>query len=212
MSVLLDVPVPLSDVIPSYVYQQYADDANIQALVSAYNELTQAYLDWFNDVPIAIYTSPPISGLLLDWIGAGVYGITRPVFSSLTTTYEPADIDGFTIDTVAIDDSSSFQTGSAVIANDDYYKRVITWHTYIGDGRMTTFDVIRKRVARFLYGPNGSDITLAQAMNVSVAVGASHNDVTITIPSSTASLYFQQALNAGILAFPFQLQPTVVIT
>jgi hypothetical protein len=49
-------------IIPSYLYQQYADDANLQALVTAYNTLAQQYLDWFNTVPLPVYTSEQLTG------------------------------------------------------------------------------------------------------------------------------------------------------
>lgn len=204
-------PLPLQSIgLVSYAYQQYADDDDIQAFISAYNTLTQSYLSWFSNTPLALYTSPNISGPLLDWIGQGIYGISRPVFSTLATDYTGGAINAFPIDVVAINASTFSSSGSAILATDDYYKRTITWFTYIGNGRYTNATNIRLRVARFLYGVNGTDVTLSQAQNVSVTIG-SGNDITITIPSGTASSYFQEAFQAGLLAFPFQLDPTVTI-
>jgi hypothetical protein len=136
------------------------------------------------------------------------------VFSTLAKHIIVANIDGVPLDTMEIDGSSFFETGTAVTANDDFYKRVITWFTYIGDGRMTNANVIRKRIARFLYGVNGTDITATQAQAVSVAVVTSPSlSYAITVPSSAnpASTYFQDAFNSGILSFPFQLQASVAI-
>lgn len=206
-----DPPAPLANILPAYPYQQYSDDINIVAFFNAYNAIVQTYLDWFNDTPLAIYTSPNVSGPLLDWIGQGIYGIPRPVFSSLTTHFEGAAINEFAFNSIAIDGSKNDVTGTAIVGTDDYYKRVLTWHTYIGDGKYTNFQVLRRRIARFLYGINGGDITAAQAQNVSIAVGSSPNAITISIPAGTASQYFQRALEAGTLAFPFQLVPTVEI-
>src|ERR1700677_2607775 len=160
---------PLANVIPAYIYQQYADDENVTAFFTATNQLAQGYLSWFNSTPLALYTSPNISGPLLDWIGQGIYGITRPVISTLSTSSVFAALDAVPLDTIAIDGSSSSSTGSAFPANDDFYKRVITWQTYIGDGRTFNAMVLRKRIARFLYGANGTDITASQAQAVSVA-------------------------------------------
>ncbi len=207
-------PTPLSKIIPAYPYQQYQDDPNIVAFFSAYNTIAQSYLDWFNQTPFGVYTSPHVNGQLLDWIGQGIYGIVRPVFSTLEKHYIVANIDGVPLDTIDIDGSSFFETGTAVTASDDYYKRVITWLTYLGDGRMTNANVIRKRVARFLYGVNGTDITASQAQNVSVAVVTSPSiSYAITVPTTAnpASTYFQDAFNSGTLSFPFQLSASVSI-
>src|SRR5581483_7648151 len=152
---ITEAAMPLAEIVPSYPYQQYADDYNIVAWFEAYNSVAQAYLDWFNQTGLAIYISPYISGPLLDWIGNGIYGVPRPVFSTLSTSYRPAVLNGVPLNTVGINSSSKTQSGTAILANDDYYKRVLTWCTYIGDGRNTSIPVIRKRISRFVYGANG---------------------------------------------------------
>jgi hypothetical protein len=205
-------PLPLQKCIPAYAYQQFSDDPNIVAWFTAFNQLSQGYVNWFNAVPFGVYTNANVNGPLLDWIGNGIYGVPRPVFSTLTTIFRAAALNAVPLDTIAIDGSSSSSSGSAVIATDDYYKRVITWLTYIGDGRMCNAMVLRKRIARFLYGVNGTDVTLSQAENVSIAVQTSPTlKYIITLPSSAnpASAYFQEGFNAGFLSFPFQLAATV---
>lgn len=204
---------PLASIIPSYLYQQYADDPNLQAFIDAYNTLAQSYLDWFNQTPFGLYTSPTISGSLLDWIGLGVYGIARPVFSTLSTRYLTDAINQLPTNTIATDGSEHQQSGTAIVANDDYYKRAITWATYLGDGRVCNAAALRKRIARFLYGLNGGDITLTQAQNVSISVQTGPVKYVINLPSAAnpAASYFQEGFNSGTLAFPFQLSATVNI-
>ena len=171
MTSIASPPEPLQAVIPSYVYQQYADDENIVAFVSSFNGLAQGYLDWFNATPLAVYTSPQIAGPLLDWVGNGLYGVSRPVFSSGSTAYL-AGLNAFPLNRVALNGHRFLQSGTATVASDDYYKRVLTWTTYAGDGRFFTCDMFRKRIARFLYGVSGTDISLSQAQQVSVTAGA----------------------------------------
>ncbi|MHB8406454.1 MAG: hypothetical protein ACYDCJ_13660 [Gammaproteobacteria bacterium] len=161
---------PLQAVIPSYLYQQYADDENLQAFVDAYNTLAQGYLSWFNAAPLALYTSPQISGPLLDWVATGIYGVKRPVFSSHTTQFI-AGLNSAPLNTLALNGNEYFQSGTATVATDDFYKRVLTWTTYIGDGRHFNVEVLRKKIARFLYGVNGTDITLDQAQSVNIKAG-----------------------------------------
>jgi hypothetical protein len=123
------------------------------------------------------------------------------------THFYAADLDGVPLDSIEIDGSRFSETGTAITATDDYYKRTITWLTYLGDGRMCNAMVLRKRIARFLYGVNGADVPLSLAQNVSIAMQASPLQYIITIPSSAnpASSYFQEAVNSGILSFPFQI-------
>lgn len=232
-------PLPLQTIIPSYPYQEYSDDPNVVAFFNAYNTLAQQYLDWYNETPLAVYTNPNISGPLLDWIGQGIYGIKRPVFSSLMRKFR-GGLNSFPLNSVAINGNHLFQSGSATSATDDYYKRVLTWWNYVGDGRHFNLMVLRKKVARFLYGVNGTDCTLSQAQTVSItttgfaAVQGGINSVSlnrmalngvrrrnpnpsgsfiITVPSGAgaAAQYFQQAFQQGLLAIPFQMNFTVVI-
>lgn len=209
---IFDPTLPLQEIVPSYLYQQYADDDNLQAFVDVQNAIQQGYLDWFNATPLGVYTSPNIYGPLLDWIGNGLYGIARPVFSTVATNIMVNDIAGQPLDTMAINATSHSQSGSTTLANDDYYKRVLTWCTYVGDGRFCNFQVLRKRIARFLFGANGGDITISQAQAVSVAVqGGTAISVAIGIPAGQSSSYFSQAISTGTLPFPFMLTPVVTI-
>ena len=70
----------LTKILPSYLYTQYADDVNLQSFVSAYNTMTQEYLDWFNNINLPIYTVQ--SGTMLDWVATGLYGIPRPTIAN----------------------------------------------------------------------------------------------------------------------------------
>ena len=160
-------PPPLQTILPSYLYTQYSDDANLAAFVNSYNAITQGYLNWFNSTPFSVYTNPNVSGPLLDWVLNGIYGIARPVFSSLSTTYI-AGLNSSAVNAVAVNGNQYFQSGTATVATDDYYKRVATWTLYVGDGRYFNTNLLRKKVARFLYGVDGTDVTLSQAQAVHV--------------------------------------------
>ena len=170
MSSIASPPEPLQSIIPSYAYQQYADDENIVAFVEAFNGLAQGYLGWFNSTPIALYTSPQVVGPLLDWVGQGLYGVARPVFSSGSTAYI-AGLNSLPLNTIAVNGHRYLQIGTATLATDDYYKRVLTWATYVGDGRFFNCTMLRERIARFLFGVNGTDISLDQAQQVSINAG-----------------------------------------
>jgi hypothetical protein len=157
--------LPLRDTVPSYLYQEYADDLNLQAFVSAYNSLTQGYLNWFSNTPLGLYTSPNINGPLLDWIGQGVYGIPRPVLSTQTSFnqagYNSAPYNDYPFPYDSLVHSSS---GTASLASDDIYKRLMTWNLYRGDGQMFTMGWLKNRVNRFINGAGGLDYTVPTAL------------------------------------------------
>lgn len=184
----------------AYAYRQYSIDAAVQAFFSSQNALSQGYLDWFNNTPLALYTSPNITGPLLDWIGQGIYGIPRPVLTT-QTILRLAGNDAFPNDAMPNNALLYSQSGTATIASDDIYKRVMTWNTYKGDGQVFNLFWLKNRVNRFLNGANGSDYTVLQnppAINVSGS--------TFTIQATSAAIYttLAQCIANGVLALPFQ--------
>ena len=75
-------PTVLTGVIPAYLYLQYNNDDALQAFFASYNALAQYFVTWFATVNLGVYTSPAISGTLLDWVAEGLYGFVRPALSS----------------------------------------------------------------------------------------------------------------------------------
>lgn len=228
---------PLQQIIPAYLYEQYSDDAALQAFVQAYNTLAQGYLDWFNSTPLPAYTDSNVSGDLLDWAAQGIYGIQRPVISSIVSRVTGA-MNTYAMNSRAMNRRHVSLSGSAQPATDDYYKRVLTWFLYAGDGKQFSISWLRRRVARFLYGVDGQDISLdslldvsikrpnlsalgamgsagmnTQAMNVRKARSAqARHALQITIPSTPAAQVFIALIQQGILALPFQIRFQVALT
>jgi hypothetical protein len=200
--------LPLQTILPSYLYKEYSDDENLQAFVDSYNVLAQSYLDWFNQTPLAVYTNPTISGSLLDWIGQGIYGIARPVLST-SATIITAGYNSYAYNALAYNQMDYQASGTATIATDDIYKRVLTWHLYRGDGQQFSLFWLKRRVARFLLGINGSD---ADVLSNPPSVTVSGSTYTITTPTTDSSSIFAQAIGDGILALPFQFTFDVALT
>lgn len=196
---------PLKEVIPSYLFWEYSDDESLQAFVSAYNSLSQGYVDWFNNTPSGLYTSPYVTGPLLDWIGQGVYGISRPVLSTSVITRR-ASYNSIAYNELAYNGDSYSSSGSATTASDDIYKRVLTWNLYRGDGQMFTIGWLKNRVNRFLNGVNGADYPV---QNNPPSIVVSGNVFTIQASASPMFIAMQQLLATGALAFPFQYKVIV---
>jgi len=224
----MPTPSSLQQILPAYVYQQYADDDNVQAFFLAYNQMAQSYLDWFNATPLAVYTLSGISGPLLDWVGVNLYGIPRPVLSTSNTIISGA-LSTQALNTLSLNTQNVQITGTATIADDDIYKRVMTWWLYRGDGKQMSIPWIKRRVARFLYGVGGADISypLGAGLQPSVAIAygstggalstvalnttalnqnksSPSGTITITLPRSQISQTFAQFIQNGLLCLPFQ--------
>lgn len=192
----------LTNIIKAYLYEQYADDADIQALVDAWNAIAQEYVDWFNTVMLPIYTGPVVAGDLLDWVAEGLYGFVRPVLPFGTSSNDGL-YNALFFNELAFDDSNISSSGSFV-TNDDTYRRVITWHFFKGDGHQFTIPWLKRRVMRFLLGANGISYNVDQTYDVSVTFGIG-GQVTITIPSTYVyASIFQAAVESGALELPFQ--------
>jgi len=198
---------PLATVIQSYLYQEYADDDDLQAFVDSYNSLAQGYLDWFNGTPLGLYTSPNITGPLLDWIGQGVYDIKRPVLSS-QTTMRLAGFNSAPFNSGAFNTMTYSSSGSSALVSDDIYKRVLTWHLYRGDGQFFSIQWLKNRINRFLNGANGSDYAVLQNPPSITVSGYTFN---ISSPQSAIFTILQQLIANGSLALPFIYNFTVEI-
>lgn len=227
----------ITDTVPAYLYWQYSDDENLQAFIDSYNTMTQSYLDWYNDTPLAIYTDSSISGSLLDWIAQGIYGISRPVIGTYNAQYFNTPISVPT-NTQAVNRNQVIDSGTSQIVNDDIYKRCLTWFLYKGDGMQMSIPWIRRRVARFIYGSNGSDFDLSNLQYISISTSPLTNvtgfggigygpqffgelstpsgyvahSLTISIPRSTSAVTFQELATEGILNLPFQVNFTIILT
>ena len=217
-------PTAVSNIIPSYLYWQFSDDDALQAFVAAYNAIAQQYLNWFNATPLAVYTSPAISGPLLDWTATGIRSVPRPVIGSFMS-YTVGALATFPLATMALASARTVTTGSATVTSDDVYKRVLTSIFYRGDGRQASVSWIKRRVARFLYGANGFDIAYPPVNPPSVAFGGSipigalatyplatmalatsgivsSKVMTITVPGNAIGQTFQALAVSGVLPIP----------
>lgn len=197
---------PLQTVIPQYLYEQYADDVDLQAFVTTFNSLAQGYLTWFNDpnqgTPMALYTSPNVSGLLLDWVGEGLFNIPRPTLTFHTGFF--ASVDSMPVNFQAVNNAQGVDG-----ITDDIYRRILTWHLYRGDGRQMSVQWLKKRITRFIYGVNGGDIPdLGDMANISIT--NSGKVISISVPNTGIGNTFMHLMDEGIFALPFQLTYSVI--
>lgn len=204
-------PVSVAETIPSYLYVQYADDDDLQAFVAGYNGMAQNYVDWFNDTGVPVYTG--LTGSLLDWVAAGLYGITRPTIESFAIAARGM-INTFELNTLELNEYVPGTPAQFFLASDDVFQRCITWHFYKGDGKVFSLLWLKRRVLRWLYGTNGTDVNVADTSGVSITI--SGHTVTIDlsgITNVTTDLLktFEYAIASSILELPPQYVFTVTL-
>ena len=165
-------PTGLLKVMYAYVYQQYSDDDDVQAIFASINDMQQDYVDTFNAIQLPIYPNPVLAGALADWAIEGIYGYKRPTLYSQRqkpigplNTYWPNYL-GLPLSSVRHQPPTDVH-----VANDDLYKRCATWHLQKGDGQYFSIRWLKRRVWRFLIGVNGTSPHIDNTDRVSVEFG-----------------------------------------
>lgn len=223
-------PTSVTKTIPSYLYFEYQDDQDLPALIQSYNDMTQEYVDWFNDVNLPVYTK--LNGALLDWVGQGVYGLPRPSLSSTRLNgvigpyatvrfHGPEGPSSPTPDVVkGYAMTQIYQQSNVYDTPDDIYKRILTWWFYKGDGFIFSVAWLKRRIARYLYGVNGEDISMPWTPDISVTFDDSTVpqptcNITISntalLANTTVSEYFKVSVENGVLSLPFRFQYSVTL-
>ena len=196
-------PETLADIIPAYLYTQYNDDDNVRAFFDAYNAAAQYYLDWFNDVNLPVYTG--LSGSLLDWVANGLYDLFRPTFASLATD-STGPINGAALNSLVLNGGVSGIESVATTADDDTFKRVMTWYLFKGDGKTFTIKNLKRKVLRFLLGTNGTSPNVADTSGISISFSLDivTIDITSVSVSSTIKQNFSELVSSNDLELPPQ--------
>lgn len=198
----------LTQTIPAYPYQQYADDDDIQALFGAYNAYTQTVIDWFNSINLPYY--PGLSGTTLQWVANGLYGTGK---TQLASPVNPAlgMLNTLELNTSVLD---SYTPSSETFYDlpDDIFKRILTWNLYKGDGKRFSMRWLKRRIARFLFGGNGIDpqpwvpgfmvgAETTSAIGAVVTTGVDGHTLTVSLDQSLLSLQSQQITANVLLLF-----------
>lgn len=208
---LTNLPVTVQNVIPAYLYQEYADDEQVQAFFDAYNAYAQAYLDYLNNLNLPIYTNGNISGPLLDWVATYLYGFARPTLEQGVASPPMGPMNTWPMARIPINSYTPARSPSFFNTTDDIYKRILTWLFYKGDGKVFTPEWLKRRINRFLTGLNGQDVDNQSQYDISVAP-TGFKAWTITLPSANAmSNVLQAAIAVGACELPFQITWSVSV-
>lgn len=200
---------PVEKIIPSYPFVQYRDDPNIVAFFDAYNEMAQEYLDELNSLSLPYWPSPALSGKLLDWVVEGIYGETRPLLQVSQDAIAKGAYNTIDYNTIPYAGMKNFVPSATTYVVDDYFKRILTWNFYKGDGFQFNIDWLKRRIARFLRGPNGIDPPVTDTFDISVV--PNNGVFAILLPDSSDGVgnFLKAAIEQRIVKLPFIYSFTV---
>ncbi|EEL1081508.1 hypothetical protein G7252_005062 [Salmonella enterica] len=193
----------LDSIIPAYPYTQYNDDPDIVAFFDAYNKLAQGYLDYFNNLNLPCWTSPAITGELLDWAVAGIYGEFRPLLQISEDAIARGAYNTIEYNNVAYAKLRNYAPGSASYVPDDYFKRILTWNFYKGDGSHFCINWFKRRLARFIHGANGIDPPVQSTFDISVMPDKGIFFVSIPDYGDGVGHFLKDAIDQSLVKLPF---------
>lgn len=193
----------LTKIIPSYAYQQYYDDPDIQAFVVNYNAMAQDYLTWFATASLPIY--PLQSGDLLDWTVNGLYGIPRPTLGNMLAT---DDVYKRVV-------TWAFYKGDGKVFNIRWLKRRVMRFLEGTNGADPGVDQTYQVSVRFGVHPivyidilgGIAEITGGAIFNTAPFNTKQYNELDLNIQhyaDTTLAVELQEAINAGVCELPFQ--------
>ncbi len=188
-------PTTLTETLPSYLYIQYADDEDLQAFIRAYNSIAQDYVDWFVNANLPVYTA--LNSTLLDWVAAGLYGMTRPALPS-GRSVSVGPLNTWMLNTIPLNDFDLEGPSNYYLTNDDLFKRILTWHLYKGDQKLFNVRWLKRRVKRWLTGTDGSSGDVDHTYDISVTFGVDHQ-VNINLQSVRRYARGGAIMGAGML-------------
>lgn len=147
---------------------------------------------------------------MLDFVGVNLYGVYRPISGQLSSVSMSSAMNTYPMNTQSMDSNDVIPpSGSVSPVIDDLYKRTLTWILYRGDGKNFSLQWLRRRIARFLYGANGSDLSdigLISTVHISIA----NSSVNIIVPYTPFAQDFIDIFSNGWLPVPFNLSFTAI--
>ncbi|MCU5774733.1 hypothetical protein N5923_21725 [Erwiniaceae bacterium BAC15a-03b] len=194
---------PISQIIPSYPFVQYNDDPDVVAFFTAYNKIAQNYLTAFNKLTLPFWPGECINGYLLDWVAEGIYGYARPYLKISEESVAKGAYNSVDYNTVPYAKLKTYRPGKTQYLPDEYFKRILTWNFYKGDGFQFSITWLKRRIARFIYGKSGLDFTLQHISNISISSSAGTFNISVPEYGDGIGLFLKTAIEQGLVNLPF---------
>lgn len=194
---------PLNKTIPAYPFVQFNDDPNVVAFFTAYNQITQTYLNAFNKLSLPFWPNGNINGYLLDWIAEGIYGVRRPYVKISEGSVAKGEYDTVEYDAITYSRLKRHQHGKTQYLPDEYFKRVLTWDFYKGDGFQFSIPWLKRRLARFIHGKAGAAPLLENTFDISVTCAGGVFNIKIPDYGDGVGSFLCTAIGQRLVNLPF---------
>lgn len=195
--------MPIDKIIPCYPFVQYNDDPNVVAFFSSYNKMAQEYLEAFNNLALPHWPSEVINSYLLDWIAEGIYGQKRPYLKISEGSVAKGTYNSVEYNTVPYARLKNYRPGQTQYLPDEYFKRILTWNFYKGDGFQFSIPWLKRRIARFIHGKAGVDPLLHNTFDISVKSHSGVFELIIPDYGDDIGNFLKIALEQGLVNVPF---------
>jgi hypothetical protein len=202
-----NIPVSnIIDTVPSYLYEEYAPDDNVNAFFTAFNNSAQNYLSYLVNLNLPVWTSDALTGDLLTWVALGLYGYKRPTLVLQEAQFNDGIYNSSVYDFIQYNSAVIVDAGTIGLVSDDIFKRCLTWNLYKGDGFQFNVKWLKNRIIRFLSGANGVAPRIDNTYNISVTYD-NNNNIFININTfyeSNIAPILHSAMESGAVSLPFQ--------
>lgn len=187
-----------------YRFYQDRDKDDIKAFYDVYNEIANEYYTEYQSLILGLYTSPAINGTLLDFTALGIYGYLRPKMVMYTLENPEGDYNSFAYNTTPYNQVEAYSVSNISYLSDDWFKRVLTWNIYTGDGSQFTMTWLKRRLKRF-FEREGENTTPIDSDTSSYSVTVNNGTFTLNITTDDEDLltFFQLGVEQNILHLPY---------
>jgi len=181
-----------------YAYNHFYANNDIKTMSEVLDSTLQDINQQLINANLPIYTDK--EGEWLDYIAWCLYGLKRPTIALGkiipqigTIGYNP--LIGFGV----LSFKSSVLPDSEAI-DDDCFKRLIMWHTFIGDGFFFNIDFFKRKIKRFIQ--DDMHKTIEETYNILIDLDTG----VISIPDGYFAIRFKWLYLSGFLSVPLGME------
>jgi hypothetical protein len=181
-----------------YAYNHFYANNDIKAMSLTLDAELQDINQQLLDANLPIFTSK--EGEWLDYIAWSLYGLKRPTIALGRITPQIGTIGYFPMISFGFLGFKQVVLPQSELISDDCFKRMLIWHTFVGDGWFFNLDFFKRKIKRFIQDDMHGVVD--NTFDISINL----NNKIISIPDC----YFSQRLKwlylSGFLSVPLGMK------
>ena len=194
-----------------YAYNHFYASNDIKAMSLTLDAELQDINSQLIDANLPIFTSK--EGEWLDYIAWSLYGLKRPTIALESITSEQGGIGNSALIGGGFMMSVPRVLPESKTLDDDCFKRMLIWHTFVGDGWFFNIDFFKRKIKRFIQEDmheivdNAFDISInVEGTSGTPELGDFTAARTISIPTSEFAICFKYLYLSGFLSVPLGME------